>query len=76
MGHGNSGRFCSRISDSAKDRVILLTGDGTKKAAIEKAFAQLKKQVKPQDNFVLFLIGHGSFDADYKLNIMGAGFHR
>jgi hypothetical protein len=56
----------------SKDRVIFLSGDGTRKAAIEEAFAQLKKQIKPQDNFVLVLIGHGSFDADYKLNIMGA----
>jgi hypothetical protein len=57
----------------AKDHVILLAGDGTRKAAIEEAFGQLKKQIKPQqDNFLLILIGHGSFDTDYKLNIMGA----
>jgi hypothetical protein len=57
----------------AKDRVVLLSGDGTRKPSIEEAFTQLKKQIKPQqDNFLLILIGHGSFDADYKLNIMGA----
>ena len=39
---------------------------------MKQAFAQLKQQIKPQDNFVLILIGHGSFDTDYKLNIMGA----
>jgi len=55
----------------AKDHVILLSGDDTRKASVEKAFETLKKQVKPEDTFVLFLIGHGSFDADYKLNIMG-----
>jgi hypothetical protein len=55
----------------AKDRVILLGGDASRKPAVEKAFEQLKPLVKPQDTFLLFLIGHGSFDADYKLNIMG-----
>jgi len=56
----------------ANDRVFLLSGDGTRKESILKAFDQLKQQIKPQDNFLLFLIGHGSFDTDYKLNIMGA----
>lgn len=58
----------------AKDHVILLAGEDTKKASIEQAFTQLKSQVKPQDTFLLFLIGHGSFDADYKLNIFGPDF--
>ena len=57
----------------AKERVLLLAGDGTRKPSIEEAFNQLKKQIKPQqDNFLLVLIGHGNFDTDYKLNIMGA----
>ena len=55
----------------AKERVILLAGEGTKKAAIEQAFGQIKQQMKSGDNFLLFLIGHGSFDTDYKLNISG-----
>jgi len=55
----------------AKDRVILLAGDNTRKANVEQAFAQLKQQIKKEDNFLLILIGHGSFDTDYKLNIMG-----
>jgi len=58
----------------AKDRVILLAGEDTKKASIEQAFTQLKTQFKPQDTFLLFLIGHGSFDTDYKLNIFGPDF--
>jgi Peptidase C13 family len=56
----------------ASERVFLLTGDATRKESILKTFEQLKQQIKPQDNFLLFLIGHGSFDTDYKLNIMGA----
>jgi len=55
----------------AKDHVILLSGDNTKKALIEKAFEQMKAQVKPQDTFFLFLIGSGAYDSDYKLSIMG-----
>jgi hypothetical protein len=55
----------------SKDRVILLTGDNTRKPAIEKAFEQMKAQVKPQDTFFLFLIGSGAYDTDYKLSIMG-----
>ena len=56
----------------SKDRVFLLTGDATRKEAVQKTFDQLKQQVKPQDTFLLFLIGHGSFDTDFKLNILGA----
>jgi hypothetical protein len=55
----------------AKERVILLTGEATRKASVEQAFGQLKQQIKKDDNFLLVLIGHGSFDTDYKLNILG-----
>ena len=55
----------------SKDRVILLAGEGAKKAAVEQAFGQIKQQIKSGDNFLLVLIGHGSFDTDYKLNIFG-----
>ena len=55
----------------AKERVILLAGEGSKRAAVEQAFGQIKQQIKSGDNFLLVLIGHGSFDTDYKLNIFG-----
>jgi hypothetical protein len=55
----------------AADRVIVLSGRGTARAEIEKAFTQLKSQLRSADTFFLFLIGHGSFDQDYKLNISG-----
>jgi hypothetical protein len=55
----------------SKDRVVLLSGDNTKKASIETAFEKMKAQVKPQDTFFLFLIGIGAYDTDYKLSIMG-----
>jgi hypothetical protein len=56
----------------AKDRVIHLSGQNTAKPSIEKAFAQLRQQLKPQDTFLLFFIGQGSYDSDYKLAISGA----
>ncbi len=53
------------------DRVIVLSDKGTAKPEILKAFDQLKTQLKPSDTFFLFMIGHGSYDTDYKFNIMG-----
>lgn len=39
---------------------------------IRAKFAELSRQVKPADAFVLSLIGHGSYDGvDYKFNIPG-----
>jgi hypothetical protein len=55
----------------AKERVILLAGEGAKKATVEQAFGQLKPGLKSGDTLLLVLIGHGSFDTDYKLNIFG-----
>ena len=53
------------------DRVIVLSDKATAKPEILKAFDQLKTQLKPSDTFFLFMIGHGSYDTDYKFNIMG-----
>jgi hypothetical protein len=55
----------------AKERVIHLAGAEATKASIEKAFAQLRTQLKAQDTLVVLLIGQGSFDTDYKLAISG-----
>jgi hypothetical protein len=55
----------------APERVIVLSNRGTARAEVEKAFNQLKSQLRSADTFFLFLIGHGSFDTDYKLNIFG-----
>ena len=39
---------------------------------IHAKFAEIDKQIKPDDAFVLMLIGHGSYDGtDYKFNIPG-----
>jgi hypothetical protein len=58
----------------AADHVIVLADKKTAKAEIQKAFAQLKTQLKPTDTFFLFFIGHGSYDTDYKFNILGPDF--
>jgi hypothetical protein len=52
--------------------VTTLSGAQATKAQIQNAFAQISKQAKPADAFVLMLIGHGSFDGyDYKINLPG-----
>ena len=53
------------------NRIIALSDKNTARAEIEKAFGQLKQQLKPADSFFLFLIGHGSYDTEYKFNIFG-----
>jgi hypothetical protein len=68
------------------NRVMILAGKNTAKADIEKAFAQVKQQLKPTDTFFLFLIGHGSFGEtaegpQYKFNgpspqLTGADYNR
>jgi hypothetical protein len=40
--------------------------------AVRARFAELARQVKPDDAFVLMLVGHGTFDGlDYKFNLPG-----
>jgi hypothetical protein len=59
----------------APDRVILLSDKQTVQAEIQKAFAALKQQLKPQDTLFLFMIGHGSGeDGEYKFNISGPDY--
>jgi len=58
----------------APERVIVLADKKTAKAEIQKAFQQIKGQLKPLDTFFLFFIGHGNYDTDYKFNILGPDF--
>jgi hypothetical protein len=49
----------------------LATGKATK-AEMTKALEGLRSQVKDGDDFLIFLIGHGSFDgSEYKYNLIG-----
>jgi hypothetical protein len=55
------------------DRVIeTLKGADAARAKIEASLNRIAAQAKPQDAFVLLMIGHGTFDgADYKFNLPG-----
>jgi hypothetical protein len=52
--------------------VVTLTGPGATRAHLEETLKQIASQSKPNDDFVLVLIGHGSFDGiEYKFNLVG-----
>jgi hypothetical protein len=52
--------------------VVTLTGRASTKAKLSEVMAQVAREAKPEDDFVLTLIGHGSFDGvEYKFNLMG-----
>jgi hypothetical protein len=52
--------------------VVTLTGTQATRAKLTEAIEQAARQAKPEDDFVLTLIGHGSFDGtEYKFNLVG-----
>jgi hypothetical protein len=52
--------------------VTTLTGPSSTAARFKDAMASVARDAKPDDDFVLVLIGHGSFDnVDYKFNFVG-----
>jgi hypothetical protein len=60
------------LKGSAGAHVVTLTGKDATKAKLESAVAAASREAKPEDDFVLTLIGHGSFDgAEYKFNLVG-----
>ena len=53
-------------------KIVTLSGAQCTRANIEARLGDIAKQAKPDDSFVLFIIGHGSYDEnDYKFNIPG-----
>lgn len=53
-------------------RVYRLSGNDAKRESIEQRLQQLAEQLKAGDQFVMVLLGHGSFDGnEYRLNIPG-----
>jgi hypothetical protein len=53
-------------------KVTTLYGPQATKANLQNALAQVAREAKPGDAFVLMMIGHGSFDGyDYKMNLPG-----
>ncbi len=58
---------------AAADRVVeTLKGPAATKANVTAALSRVAAQAKPQDAFVLMMIGHGTFDGEvYKFNLPG-----
>ena len=53
-------------------QVMTLTGPGATRAHLEETLAQVARDAKPDDDFLLVLIGHGSYDGvEYKFNLVG-----
>ena len=52
--------------------VTTLTGENATAAQLHDALAAVARDAKPEDEFALILIGHGSFDSvEYKFNLVG-----
>ena len=61
--------FKAAASDA---RVYTLTGSDATKAHLTDTLGQIAREAKPDDEFTLTLIGHGSFDGEeYKFNLPG-----
>ena len=52
-------------------QVETLKGPSANKADVRAALERVAREAKPQDAFVLLLIGHGTFDREYKINLPG-----
>ena len=53
-------------------RVYTLSGGEATKAHLTETLAQIARESKPEDQFTLILIGHGSYDGEeYKFNLPG-----
>ena len=52
--------------------VFTLTGSDATRARLTETLASVARDARPEDDFVLVLIGHGSFDGiEYKFNLVG-----
>lgn len=59
-------------SDGPSAHVYTLTGKDATGAQLRETLAAIARDAKPADDFVLILIGHGSFDGvEYKFNMAG-----
>jgi hypothetical protein len=52
--------------------VYTLTGGAATRTRLTQVLGQIARDARPEDDFVLILIGHGSFDGvEYKFNLVG-----
>jgi hypothetical protein len=57
---------------SPTNHVYTLTGPQATKAKLTETLTQIAREAKPEDDLVLTLIGHGTFDGvEYKFNLPG-----
>lgn len=83
-GLGGEPDYEQRFTATAKDldrlfkssgntaHVYTLTGNQSTRAQLTEILTSIAHQAKPEDDFVLILIGHGSFDGvEYKFNLPG-----
>ena len=60
------------LQESSNVKVYALSGADATRARVTEVMGQLASQARPQDDFLLLLIGHGTFDGvEYKLNLVG-----
>lgn len=60
------------VSGTPEAKAFLQLGAAATKAKIRESFAQISTDAGPDDNLVVLLIGHGTFDGvDYKINLPG-----
>ena len=60
------------FKDSGGAHVYTLTGNQATRVRLTETMAAVAREAKPEDDFVLTLIGHGSFDGvEYKFNLVG-----
>ncbi len=61
-----------RVLQGPGHHVYTLSGPGASRAHLAQTLRLIAGLAKPQDDFVLILIGHGSYDGfEYKLNLPG-----
>lgn len=59
-------------SSAADAHVYTLTGADATRAKLTQTLEAVSSEARPEDDFVLILVGHGSFDdVEYKFNLVG-----
>lgn len=59
-------------AEGAAAHVVTLTGTNATAAKLKDALNSVARESRPDDDFTLILIGHGTFDgAEYKFNLVG-----
>jgi hypothetical protein len=59
-------------SGAPEAQIVTLSGSTATRAHLRAVLERVAKESKPQDDFVLMLIGHGTYDGvDYKFNLPG-----